>query len=208
MKLETMVEELYQVNEIAEKVQHHQEGFIKDTGYGKDIEGSDFLGLILMTPAVAIAMADEELSFFELRYLGKRAREYSKGWHFLFKDPVANGLRILAGNLARWEKPFMETVNLVLETIREERFLINELNQTAQSAGGLSSAINNRLFLINSVLFTPPGAFFIAWILGPIRAGRTAISNVEQDKIIDIANQLGIRESINFRELEDYLQRE
>ncbi|MBU2513783.1 hypothetical protein KJ966_20775 [bacterium] len=205
MKLDTMVEELSRIKEIADQVQLLKTEFSNKTGYGKDLSDSDFLGLIMMTPAVAIAMADKELSFFEMRYMGKKAREYSKGWHFLFKDPVANGLHVLSKNLEEWEKPFMEITKLVLKFQKDDKFLINEMNQTAQSAGGLSSAINNRLFLINSVLLTLPGAFFIAWILGPIRAGKTAISKEEKGKIIDIAEQLGIRDSINFKELEEYL---
>ncbi|MBU2513766.1 hypothetical protein KJ966_20690 [bacterium] len=206
MKLETMVEELIQIEAIANKVADYKKRFIESTGVGLTISDADFLGVILMTPAVAIAMADGKLTFFEMRYISKKAREYSKGRYFPFRDPVANGAKVLAKNLVQWEKPFMAFVKEILNSLNEDKELVDEMNAVAQSAGGLSTAANLGLFVANMYLFGLLGAFFVAWILGPIRAGRTAISQAEKNKIVLVAEELGIRENFNFQELEKYLE--
>ncbi|MCP4755814.1 MAG: hypothetical protein GY866_33540 [Proteobacteria bacterium] len=206
MKLEQMVEELIQVEDIAGKVVAHKKNFLESTGSDLKISDPDFLGVILMTPAVSIAMADGNISFFEMRYLGKKSREYSKGRYFPFRDPVVKGAKILAKNLTQWEKPFMDFVKEILTHLNDDKELVDEMNEAAQSAGGVSTAINVGLFAANAYMFGLAGAFFVAWIMGPIRAGRTAISMVEKEKIIKVADQLGLKDSFNYQQLEKYLE--
>jgi hypothetical protein len=52
----------------------------------------DFFAIVLLAPAVGLALANDNISLYEEMSLGKKARYFSKGSFFLRKGPVVEGL--------------------------------------------------------------------------------------------------------------------
>jgi hypothetical protein len=56
------------------------------------LSDSDFFAIVLLSPAVGLALANDNISLYEEMSLGKKARYFSKGGFFLRKGPVVEGL--------------------------------------------------------------------------------------------------------------------
>ncbi|MDH5560816.1 MAG: hypothetical protein OEY59_08160 [Deltaproteobacteria bacterium] len=114
---ETFNNRLIEMPSISKKAGDLKSAFIKDTGYSKEISNVDFLGVLLMTPALSIAMADGVIDYFENRYLSIKAREHSAGKYLPFMDPVVNMVEFLAQHLEKWERPFLEMNRFILDEL-------------------------------------------------------------------------------------------
>ncbi|MDH5604890.1 MAG: hypothetical protein OEY51_13160, partial [Cyclobacteriaceae bacterium] len=79
-----------------------------------EISDHDFLSLILMSPAISIANANDNISLFEEIALNKMARKMSKGGYFLKADPVAGAMKYYIKNIRYWEDLFLDVINVLI----------------------------------------------------------------------------------------------
>jgi hypothetical protein len=68
-----------------------------------DLADEDFFALILLAPAVGMALANGNISLYEELALNKKARQLSKGNYFLRKDPFMGSLGKFVTEFARFE---------------------------------------------------------------------------------------------------------
>ena len=147
-----MVDQLILNEVVKEKVCKFKDDFLRISKSYLEISDADFLGVIFMTPAVAIAMADNKISFFKMIYLGKKAREYSKCRYFLFRDPVIKGVKILSEHLRSFEQAFIAFLKEIIDLLNGDKEIVAEMEEVAKSAGGLSTAVNVGLLVTNTVI--------------------------------------------------------
>ena len=76
------VETFMKIPEVNERVKSLKKDFITSEAKFLEISDHDFLSLILMTPSVGVANANENISLFEEIVLNKMARKMSKGGLF------------------------------------------------------------------------------------------------------------------------------
>lgn len=86
--------------------------FIESEANMLDISDHDFLSLIMMTPAVGVALANGSISLFEELALNKMARKMSKGGYFLKVDPVAHAMKFLVKNYEAWKDGFYNVIRI------------------------------------------------------------------------------------------------
>ncbi len=90
--------------------------FVRNEAKFMEISDHDFLSLVLLTPAVSIALADKNVSLFEELALNKRARKLSKGGYFWKKDPVVIAMGHLIEHYDKWEEKFFALLRSVMNT--------------------------------------------------------------------------------------------
>lgn len=119
-EIATMVE----IPEVLEATIAIRKEFIQNEVSMLEISEHDFLSLIMMTPAMGIALANGSMSLFEELALNKLARKMSKGGHFLKVDPVAHAMKYVMKNFERWEMPFYGIINLCMDSTFERKKLV------------------------------------------------------------------------------------
>ncbi len=112
---EDHVAELIAHDAIRQDVERLKEEYKEKEAELLEISDEDFLSLILLTPAVGVALANDNISFFEELSLNKRARALSKGKYFLEKDPVAYAMKFLQKNYNAWEGKFFDVIRKCLD---------------------------------------------------------------------------------------------
>jgi hypothetical protein len=88
--------------------------FIKTEALYLEISEHDFLSLVLLTPQLAIALANGKISFWEEIKLNKKARRFSKGGYFFSKDPVSHSMKYLIKSFPKWEEKFYDLIKLIV----------------------------------------------------------------------------------------------
>jgi hypothetical protein len=83
----------------------------------KNIISEDFIALVLLMPAVGIALANREISFFEELMLNKKARQLSRNSYFISKDPVVHAMKYLVVHFADWESSFYEVIKVMIDEL-------------------------------------------------------------------------------------------
>lgn len=108
--------------EIKKVTQNLKDEFIEKEAPFLELSDHDFLSLILLTPSVGIALANNSISLMEEMALNKKARKYSKGGYFLKKDPVVNAMGYLIKHYETWSDVFYGHIKTLLEQLinREE----------------------------------------------------------------------------------------
>ncbi len=90
--------------------------FISHEAQFMELSDHDFLSLVLLTPAISIALANGSVSLFEELELNKRARKLSKGGYFMKKDPVVIVMGHLIEHYDKWEEKFFALLRSVMNT--------------------------------------------------------------------------------------------
>lgn len=175
---------------ILDKLDTLKQQFIDEEAEYLEIEAHDFLALILMTPSVGIALSNGSVSLFEEMALNKKARKLSKGGYFLKKDPVVFAMEHLIKGYDKWSPIFYESIkNLMHKTIDvdtwlDKNFKIEDTDESEQFVHVLKSPFIVVRFLTS---------FFMNDEEEDIFSDRK-ISQIEYDRVNDIAVQLGFND--------------
>ena len=204
MKLDEIVNRILQNQEFAKQVREKKQAFIDATDPDLKLSEADFLGLAFMTPAVLVAGADGKISWFEQRYLDKKARAYSQGRYLFFRDPVVKAVSILTKN-ASWEDDLLMLLKDAMAHMAEDEKIVEQMKESAQAGGGFSTVANIALLAVE-LYFLRVWGFLLNIMHGPIKIGKASISKEEKDKITHIIQKLGMSESVNYENLAAYLE--
>lgn len=111
--------------------------FIKKEAPFLEINDHDFFSLIMMSPVVGMALANDSISLFEELSLNKKARKLSKGGYFMKKDPVVYALKFLIKKYNDWEDRFMKVLELALNESFDKKSMekpIDSIQEISESA--------------------------------------------------------------------------
>ena len=108
--------------EIKKVTESLKEEFIEKEAPFLELSDHDFLSLILLTPSVGIALANNSVSLMEEMALNKKARKYSKGGYFMKQDPVVSAMGYLIKHYDSWSGVFFAHIKIVIGQLidREE----------------------------------------------------------------------------------------
>ncbi len=153
----------------------------------RDLDDGDFFSLLLLAPAIGLAMANGSISLYEELALNKKARHFSKGNYFLRKDPISEGMSKFINDFAQFEQPSYELLASVLA------------NALAHYPGGVLRPAQTE--------FDPPdfrvvlfnGPYVVVKMLGTLFLNDEdlilqprGISRIEYDKLVVIGQHLGL----------------
>lgn len=182
--------------EVIESLKPLKKDFLKTEAQFLEISDHDFLSLVLLSPAVGIALANGSVSLFEELALNKRARQLSKGGYFMKKDPVVIAMGYLIKNYPSWEEKFMNYLKQLMNLILDLRALeSNEANDAEITPGSFRK----------EVLKVPYGfvrflsSFFCSEDVDIINAESRNINKVEYEKVLDLGKKLELDKITVFR---------
>ncbi len=101
--------------EIKEATLKLKKDFIEKEAPFLEISDHDFLSLVLLTPSVGIALANDSISLMEEMALNKKARKYSKGGYFMKQDPVVAAMGFLMKHYDIWSETFYAHIKHLIE---------------------------------------------------------------------------------------------
>ena len=181
------VDTFVKIPAVSDSLKQLKKEFITTEAKFLDLSDHDFLSLVLMTPAVAIANANDNISLFEEIALNKMARKMSKGGYFLKADPVERGMKFLIKGFAKWEEPFIGLIKLVMHST----FNKSTVHTTLKNEGDVTFE-NFPLELMHQpfILVRFLTAFFLQG--HPEIVEEHKVSEVEYQKILELGSKLGI----------------
>ncbi|MCB0495642.1 MAG: hypothetical protein KDC79_05875 [Cyclobacteriaceae bacterium] len=188
MFTENEVSALINFPHIKEETAKLKRRFIQEEAEFLEISDHDFLSLVLLTPSIGLALANGSVSLFEEMALNKKARKLSKGGYWMKKDPVVFAMEHLIDGYDKWSSIFYDHIQMLMEktidvgSLKDQAFKLNEVNEENQCMQVLKSP-----FIIIRFLTS----FFMNDEEEDILADRK-ISKVEYDKLLEIAEQLGL----------------
>lgn len=189
-EIATMVD----IVKIDEAVASAKKSFIEEEANFLEISDHDFLALIMMTPAIGVALANGSVSLFEELALNKMARKMSKGGYFLKMDPVAHAMKFLIKSFDKWEDHFYEVINVCMEETIDHIKLKNL--ETAEMENPIQ-AFARELMNVPYIFVR----FLSTMVLNDESdiVEQRSISQVEYDKILNIGERLKFDEVPVFR---------
>lgn len=162
---------------------------------GKDFDeiiNDDFTALILLAPAVGVALANKEITLFEELMLNRKARQLSRDYYFIKQDPIVDAMKYLVIHFDAWESKFYEVISLMIDAILAQH------KQTKEDMKAQQILDNKEL-----ILATPPILIrLIAFLFLDREEGFFESRNVpiyDYKKIWEIGVRLGIDEFIIFQ---------
>lgn len=170
--------------------------FVRNEAKFMEISDHDFLSLVLLTPAVSIALADKNVSLFEELALNRRARKLSKGGYFWKKDPVVIAMGHLIEHYDKWEEKFFALLRSVMNTALDfDSIIYQDIADEDLTPGTFRK----------EVLKAPYG--FVRFLASFFCTEDDDILNVESRKIvrkeyermIDVGNKLNLKKVPVFR---------
>ncbi|WKV11489.1 hypothetical protein [Marivirga harenae] len=176
--------------EIDKIVESLRKDFLEKTAPYFEISNHDFLSLILLSPVVGKAMANNNISFKEEMSLQKKARKLSKGGFFLSKDPVADCMKFLIKNFKDWEDQFYLSINKIFHVLFEKETL-SKANNTAVS-------YSIRVMEAPYILIRFISSLFLEREEDILNPGR--LRKIEWEKIKSIGEKTGLSELNLFNE--------
>ncbi len=191
MFTENEVATLIEIPEILEATTRTFEDFKKNQVEYLELSDHDFLSLVMMTPAVGIALANGSVSLFEELALNKMARKMSKGGYFLKIDPVCHAMTFLIGDYEKWEQSFFDVIKVAMDATVDKKS-IALIGQGGQEAPGPIMSFARDLMSVPYVLVRFMTSFFLhdeAEIVDT-----RPISRVEYEKILDIGDKLELND--------------
>ncbi len=182
-EIATMIE----IGEIRKATAETKEKFIREEANFLDISDHDFLSLIMVTPAIGVALANGSISLFEELALNKMARKMSKGGYFMKTDPVAHAMKFVVKNFGKWEEEFLA----IIEICMDATFDRSQLQHIEGSASGDVVKDFARDLMKVPYIFV---RFLSTMVLNDESdiVERRSISKVEYEKILNIGTQLHI----------------
>ncbi len=184
-EIATMVED----KEILEATFDLKKDFIKNEAPYLEISDHDFFSLIMMTPIVGIALANDSVSLFEELALNKKARKLSKGGYFMKKDPVVYAMKFILSRQKydEWEPKFLKVLQLSMDRSFNRQSLIDE----SRCAGEVDDLVYKKEVLATPyILIRFISSFFLEDDEDIIN--NRSIAKVEHEKVLDIGAKLGI----------------
>ncbi len=180
---------LIEIPEISEAIIPLKEEFIKHEASMLEISDHDFLALVLMTPSVGVALANNSISLFEELALNKMARRMSHGGFFLKADPVVHAMKFLIKGFDRWEDPFYVMIRTAMDVSFDRSALRNENRHD----------FDDPVKIFTQDLMNVPHIFvhfLSSFVLTDetLTVGERSISKVEFEKLIEIGNRLELSE--------------
>ncbi|MGJ3234329.1 hypothetical protein [Marivirga sp.] len=176
--------------EIDKIVDTLRKDFLEKTAPYFEISNHDFLSLILLSPVVGKAMANNNISFKEEMSLQKKARKLSKGGFFLSKDPVADCMKFLIKNFNEWEDQFYESIKKIFHVLFEEA--------TLQKANNKATPYNIRVMEAPYILIRFISSLFLEREEDILNPGR--LRKIEWEKIKSIGDKTGLSDLNLFNE--------
>ena len=119
--------------EIKDATQRLKEDFIEKEAPFLELCDHDFLSLVLLTPSVGIALANNSVSLMEEMALNKKARKYSKGGYFLKQDPVVSAMGYLIKHYDNWSDIFYAHIKLLINELMDKDELMKSRIADADS---------------------------------------------------------------------------
>ncbi|HHL53354.1 MAG TPA: hypothetical protein ENJ39_08255 [Flammeovirgaceae bacterium] len=173
---------------VKESVQNLKNKFIEEEAPFMEISDHDFLALMLLTPSVGIALADDSITLFEEIALNKKARKYSKGGYFLKKDPVVDAMKHLIKDYDRWGPVFLEQLRIFIEDMVDKKALM----QSKIDEEGTTDEEYLVEVLQAPFLFIRFVSSFLSNSEDEDFAARRKVSQKEYDRIVDILKRIDI----------------
>lgn len=162
---------------------------------GNDFEtiiDEDFIALILLAPAVGVALANKEITLFEELMLNRKARQLSRDYYFIKQDPIVDAMKYLVIHFEAWERKFYEVISLMIKAVLVQH------QQTKESMKAQQILENEEL-----ILATPPILIrLIAFLFLDHEEDFFEARNVliyDYKKILETSQQLGIDEFAIFQ---------
>ncbi len=184
-EIATMVE----IKEIQAATATAKERFINEEVSLLDISDHDFLSLIMLTPAVGVALANGSISLFEELALNKMARKMSKGGYFMKMDPVAHAMKFFIKNFTKWEPIFFNVIEVCMDSTIDRKSL------GKMKVADLGDPIKDFAHDLMSVPY-----IFVRFLSTMVLNDESdiveyrSISKIEFEKIMDIGAKLRINE--------------
>lgn len=191
---ENEIATMLEISAIQEATIAIKKKFIEQEVSMLDVSDHDFLSLIMMTPAIGVALANGSISLFEELALNKMARKMSKGGYFLKVDPVAHAMKFVIASYDVWEAQFFEVIKICMKATFTKEQVMN----------GTPSSIDDPIQRFARDLMTVPYIFvrFLSTMVLNDESDiveQRSISKVEYDKILDIGDKMGLKEIPVFR---------
>ncbi len=164
--------------------------FLEKTAPYFEISNHDFLSLILLSPVVGKAMANNNISFKEEMSLQKKARKLSKGGVFLSKDPVADCMKFLIKKFDQWEDEFYNAINKIFHVLFDK--------ETLDKANDTPVSYQIRVMGAPYILVRFISSMFLEREEDILNPGR--IRKIEWGKIKSIGEKTGLTELSLFNE--------
>ena len=181
---------------VLERVKPLKKEFLIEEAQFLEISDHDFLSLVILTPAVGIALANGSVSLFEELALNKRARQLSKGGYFMKKDPVVVAMGFFIKHYDKWEEKFIAFLRDLMDQILDLRSVVHQ---------EVSDEEITPVSFRKEVLKVPYGfvrflsSFFCSEDVDIINAENRSINKVEFDKILDLGKKLELDKIPIFR---------
>lgn len=173
---------------ILEEITVLKQKFIDEEAEYLEIEEHDFLSLMLLTPSIGIALSNGSVSLFEEMVLNKKARKLSKGGYWMKQDPVVFAMDHLIKCYDKWAPVFYEHINKIMhktvdvKSLHDENFSVENTSESEQCIQVLKSPFIIVRYL-TSFFMNDEEEDFLAL---------QKISQIEYDRVNEIAEQLGI----------------
>lgn len=133
MFTENEIDALIKNQEILASTKKLKADFMEKDAPFLDISDHDFLSLVLLTPSITIANANDSISLMEEMALNKKARKYSKGGYFMKLDPVVNAMGVLIKVYDQWEDKFLEHLRYIGDLMLDKDTLRNSSIDAAET---------------------------------------------------------------------------
>ncbi|MEM9856775.1 MAG: hypothetical protein AAF843_05450 [Bacteroidota bacterium] len=189
-EIATMID-IPEIQELTSKVKND---FITQEVNFLEISDHDFLSLVMLSPAVGVALANGSISLFEELALNKMARKMSKGGYFLKTDPVAHAMKYVIKNFSKWEPIFFDVVVFCMDSTIDRNSLM-EID--GKDLGDPIKDFARDLMTVPYIFVR----FLSTMVLNDESdiVEHRSISKVEFEKIKDIGVQLKIAETPVFK---------
>ena len=159
-----------------------------------EIAEHDFLSLILLTPAIGVALANDSISLKEELVLNKKARKLSKGGYFMRKDPVIVAMQFLIKRFKEWEDRFLASLQHIMFRMFDKAALMRQERKVEDEETPFTLQVLNAPYIFIRFLVS----FFLANEEDLLRP-RKALSS-EYHKICEVGTKLGISDIPLFQE--------
>lgn len=153
----------------------------------QNIIAEDFIALVLLSPAVGLALANKDITFFEELMLNRKARQLSRDYYFIEKDPIVFAMKYLVIHFEKWENQFYSIIKLMIEAILEKNA------QTKESLIAQRVLDNDELLMVTPPIFIRLITFLFLDREEDFFAPRN-IAIYDYKKIFEIAQKLDIDE--------------
>jgi hypothetical protein len=188
MFTENEIDALIKNQEILGPTKKLKADFIEKDAPFIDISDHDFLSLVLLTPSICIANANDSISLMEEMALNKKARKYSKGGYFMKLDPVVNAMGALIKVYDQWEDRFLEHLRFIGDLMLDKEEL---KNSTIDEANTTDEQYCFELLKAPFMLVRMLGSFLSNSENEDLAAERKVLQ-VEYDSIVELLTKLDL----------------